>query len=439
MFRTIALLRLLPRNEMSRRKLSNIEHLAEMNIACSVRLIGRLNLDELRAALACVQRRHPALRALIRPENDVLYYEPETAPEIGVRTVWLPDDRVYCIEREFELSTAFHHELPQLRVVYFEREFDCDLLFTVSHRVCDGLSIFIIIKDVLQSLADRAERNTYPAIAVSDIIGGYRPARPWLTAAGVSLINTCLRLLPSARPAPKRKEYFVEWSAGRETSISLRQQCKVEGVSVHAAFLVALDRALFAVLGARAPKWITCPIDLRRGRFSALKEDMLFYGGGNIKVRTGRWINGDFWDSARVLTGEVRAQVEAEVADVPRRLFLFEKLRPLRCGQVHWLVRASDALMSKRRVRGIGMSNLGNIKFTDTDCPLPIKDVRFSSRSLNFGILGLIAYTVNEDMRFYCTSSETFITECELHALKQEFVHALERQLEPMRAEAATA
>jgi hypothetical protein len=424
---------------MGCRKLSNIEHLAEMNIACSVRFAGRLDLDKLRTALGYVQRRHPALRALIRPEGDVLHYEADIAPEIPVRTVRLPDDRVYRSEWDYELNTAFDHELPQLRVVYFEREFDCDLLFTVSHRVCDALGIFIILKDVLQSFADRAERTAYHAIGAADIIAGYRPARPWLIALGVSLINTCLNLVPSAGPAPKRKEYFVEWSAGHEASAFLRQQCKAEGVSVHAAFLVALDRALFAVLGAKEPKWITCPIDLRRGRFSALKEDMLFYGGGNFKVRTRRWLKGDFWHCARLLTGEVRAQVEREVIDIPRRLFLFEKLRPLRCAQVYWLVRVSDALALKRRVRGIGVSNLGNIELTDTDCPLPIKDIRFALRSLNFGILGLIPYTVNEEMRFYCTSSETFIDEYELRALKQEFMRALGQQIEPKRAETATA
>jgi hypothetical protein len=424
---------------MSRRALSNIEHLAEMNIACSMRLAGGLNLDKLRAALASLQRRHPALRALIRPENDVLYYEPDAAPEIPVRTLRAADEEAFRGEWEIELSTAFHHELPQLRVVYFERESGCNLLFTTSHRICDGLGIFIIVKDVLRYLAGHIELQAQEAVGVADLVGEYRPARPWLTSIGVPLINACLSLLPATGPAPPKREYSVEWSAGREASACLRQQCKAKEVSVHAAFLVALDTALWAVLGARAPKWITCPIDLRRGRFPALKEDMLFYGGGNFKVRTGRWKNGDFWDNARVLTGEVRTQVEHEVLQIPGRLFLFEKLRPLTCGQVRWLVRVNEALRSKRPVRGIGVSNLGNIKFSHADSPLPIKDIRFSARPLNFGTLGLVPYTVNEDMRFYCMSSETFLNESEMHALKQEFMRTLGQQIGVERAEKVTA
>ena len=424
---------------MSRRTLSNIEHLAEVNIACSVRLLGRLNLSDLRTALAIVQRRHPALRALIRPANEVLYYETDAAPEIPIRALQLNDEEACRREWEFELSTAFHPEFPQLRVVYLEREADCELLFTTSHRICDGLSIFIVVKDVFRTLAGCDALNAYEDISAKDIIGVYRPGWSWLTSTAVPLVNTCLRLLPASRPASRKKEYFAESSAGHETSMFLRQQCKAEGVSVHAAFLVALDRALFAVLGTRSPKWMTCPIDLRRGRFPIVKDDMLFYGGGNVKVRTGRWIKGSFWDCARVLTAEVRAQVEREVISIPRRLYLFEKLRPLTCGQVQWLVRVSETWESKRRVKGIGVSNLGNVEFSGHDCPLPIKDIRFSARSLNFGILGLIPYTINGDMRFYWTSSENFLDEGELRALNQEFMRALGQQVKREWAEAVLA
>ncbi|HEX4164365.1 MAG TPA: hypothetical protein VHZ55_02740 [Bryobacteraceae bacterium] len=424
---------------MNRRKLSNIEHLADVNIACSLRLAGKLDLGKLQTALGYLQRRHPALRALIRPEHDLLYYEPNSAPEISFRVARSADDEIYRREWDLELSTGFHSELPQLRVVYFERECDCDLLFTTSHRICDGLSVFIIARDVLRFLAGHVEPNAHEEISTADLIGEYQPTRLWLTSTSVALVNTCLHLLPRSGPLPKRKESFAEWSVGHQASTALRQQCRAKGASMHAAFLVALDRALSLILGRRSPKFVTCPIDMRRGRFPALPEDMLFYGGGNFKVRTGRWIEGDFWDNARVLTAEIRADVEREVRELPGRLFLFDKLRPLGCGQVRFLNRVGETLRSKRRIAGIGLANLGIVKFSENDCPLPVRGIRFSARSLNFGVLGLIAYTVNDNMQFYCMYSENVLNESEMQALQQEFMGTLECQIERTCAKAVTA
>ncbi len=70
-----------------KRKLSTIEHILDGNIVCFVRLEGSFSLDQLRSALGRVQRKHPALRALIREEPDGLYYEADSAPEIPLRIV----------------------------------------------------------------------------------------------------------------------------------------------------------------------------------------------------------------------------------------------------------------------------------------------------------------------------------------------------------------
>jgi hypothetical protein len=62
-----------------KRKLSTIEHILDGNLACFLRLEGSLSVGQLRSALARVQRKHPALRALIRQEKDGLYYEADSA------------------------------------------------------------------------------------------------------------------------------------------------------------------------------------------------------------------------------------------------------------------------------------------------------------------------------------------------------------------------
>src|ERR1700716_1630799 len=134
-----------------KRKLSTIEHLLEGNIVCFVRLEGSFSPDRLRSALARVQRKHPALRALIREEPGGLYYEADSAPEIPLRIVRRVNEDDYRRECQTELTTDFVDDQPQLRAVWLQSELESDLLLTTSHRICDAMSIFTIVREVLRS------------------------------------------------------------------------------------------------------------------------------------------------------------------------------------------------------------------------------------------------------------------------------------------------
>jgi hypothetical protein len=92
-------------------RLSHVEHVVEGNIVYFVRLEGSFNLDHLRSALSRIQRKHPALRALIRQEPDGLYYEADSAPEIPLRIVppRVTDDDYRC-ECQIELTTDFLYD-----------------------------------------------------------------------------------------------------------------------------------------------------------------------------------------------------------------------------------------------------------------------------------------------------------------------------------------
>src|SRR3954454_7943882 len=115
-----------------RRKLSNIEHVLDGNVMCLVSLEGSLSADQIRSALSRVQRRHPALRALIREESDGLYYEDDCAPQIPLHIVSGASDDDRRRECERQLSTDFAYDQPQLRVVWLESERGSDLLLTTS-------------------------------------------------------------------------------------------------------------------------------------------------------------------------------------------------------------------------------------------------------------------------------------------------------------------
>src|SRR5882762_8703748 len=154
-----------------RRKLSAVEHMIDGNIVYLVSLEGTFNPDQLRSALARVQRKHPALRTLIHQEPDGLYYEADSAPEIPLRIVPRLTEDDYRRECHTELTTDFAYDQPQLRAVWLPSGLESDLLLTTSHRICDGMSILIIVREVLRSLHTDEELIPYEPITARTIIG----------------------------------------------------------------------------------------------------------------------------------------------------------------------------------------------------------------------------------------------------------------------------
>jgi hypothetical protein len=243
-------------------------------------------------------------------------------------------------------------------------------------------------------------------------------------------MNALLRLIPNSRGAPENSEHYLEWSAGRELLSALKQRCKAEAVSVHAAMLVALDRALLAVFGKeKMPKWIENPVDIRRGRFPALKSDMVFFGGGNFKVRTGETPEVEFWEKVRTIHEEIRAKVEQEMLDIPSRFHFSEMLRPVTRWQVQSIVRLCDALKVNGSWNRFALSNLGNVAVSDSGAPFRVKDLRLYMHSLSVRVLCLVTYTLNEEMRFYCVSDEKCMSRSQVDTLKREFMGLLQNQV----------
>jgi hypothetical protein len=413
-----------------RRKLSTIEQVLDGNVVYFVRLDGALSLDRLRFALSRVQGKHPALRALIREERDGLYYEENKAPEIPIRIVSRVSEDDYRHECQTELHTIFAYDQPQLRLVWLKSERESDLLLTTSHRICDGMSIFILVKEVLRSLHSDEELVPYEPPALRDMIGGHQPANPRAFRLKLFLMNVILRLIPSSRRTPENKEHHLEWKFDAALLAALKRRCKTEGVSLHAALAVTLERSLFAVLGRdRSPKWIDNPMDIRRGHFPALKNDTVFFAGGSFKLRIVEAQNVEFWARTRAVYEQMREQIEQEMQDISARFYLWEKLRSVTGTQIQTIVRMGDALKLNGSWNLFALSNLGNIVIDDGDSPFQVKDLRIYMHSFTFRTLCLVTYTLHGEMRFYCVADDKCLTHGQAAMLKQEFMNLLRLQV----------
>jgi hypothetical protein len=222
-------------------------------------------------------------------------------------------------------------------------------------------------------------------------------------------------------------EHSSEWKGNAVLLDALKARCKVEGVSVHAALVVALERALFALLGKKLPKHIDNQIDPRRGNFSTLKRDALFFGGGSFKVRTRQAGEMEFWATARAIYKDMNGQIEQELLNIPRRFHFIEALRPFTDGQVQSIMRLTEALQFRRR-NSFALSNIGNIVIDDRGAPFRLNDLRLYVHSFKTRALGLVTYTVNGEMYFYCVSHDKCLSHDQVKALKREFMAELEHQ-----------
>jgi hypothetical protein len=276
----------------------------------------------------------------------------------------------------------------------------------------------------------------YEGITRRDLIADYRPPSVWKPKWMARVLNGVLALIPESQRYSENREHSLEWRADMSLTERLKRRSKQEGVSVHAMLLVALDRALPAVFGDRVPKWIENPVDLRRGgRFPALKDDMLFFGGGNFKFMTGQSPAEDFWRHARVVNEEVRAKVDETLRDLAGRFYFSELLRPLSRGQIQTIVRLGDALKMKGSWNRFAFSNLGNLVVSDSAAPLQVTDLRIYMHSLNVRALCLVTYTFKGEMRFYCLGDEKCVSPEQIETLRQRFMEILESVVAPADAQ----
>jgi len=402
------------------------------NIVYFVRLEGSVDPERLRLALGRVQRKHPALRTLIREGRDGLYYEEDCAPEVPLRVLRRMEENDFRRESQVELTTVFPYDQPQLRAVMLQSERESDLLLVTSHRICDGMSMLTIVREVLRALHKDEDLIPYTPITTRDMIGDYQPPKPWKRKLTAGLVNGFTRLIPYSCRASENKEHCLEWAADRALSDTLKQRCKAEGVSIHAALVVALDRALLTVLGKKkVPALIESPMDARRGRLAALKSDMLFFGGGSLEIPTGQARELDFWARAREIHERIRRDIEREMLNIPGRYHFFEMLRPLPGAQMQSVVRVGDALKINGSWNRFALSNLGNVAVSDSDAPFRVKDLRLYVHSFNIRLLGLVAYALNGEMRFYFVSDEKCLSLKQAEGLKREFMALLRQQLLP--------
>lgn len=104
-------------------------------------------------ALGHARRRHPALRTVIRAdENGSPRFVPPGKP-IDLRVVARTNDTQWLQEVEAELAVSFQpDEGPLLRACLVQSATVSELILTAHHSIGDGISSMYLVRDLLESI-----------------------------------------------------------------------------------------------------------------------------------------------------------------------------------------------------------------------------------------------------------------------------------------------
>lgn len=371
------------------RRLGNIERgcwliaqTAPMNVLSVAQVRGRLDHGRLPAALAAIQARHPLLRVCVREDGGrPAYFESDAPIPLGLRE--RRDDtafhQVVAEERNRPLPAD---QAPLLRLTVLWGEEASDLIFTLHHLISDGASSSLIVRDLLQALAEPAAPQ--PSLPLQPSLEALMPAAerglPGLARTARFVADQAHtfwvrrpRLLAEQQAVPRlaRRSAVAHQTIDREALSALRAACRARGVTLHGALCAALLLAVGAEVrdesGEPAPLLGCCsPMNLRGVLVPPVGEDLGLFVGPIVtfhRVPAGC----DLFSLAAELTRDVHA---ARAAGVPTQALAAQsRLLP------PWVSpRQAAAHLYNRLFGTVSVTNMGAV-----DIPLAYGDLRLTA------------------------------------------------------------
>jgi hypothetical protein len=123
----------------------------------AAQITGETTTASWRTALDAVQRRHPLLGVCIDADDSADPYF-HLLPELRIPLQIVPGDALQGWEdkMETELSTPFPVEDALLvRAVLLHEAHRATILLTAHHSIADGLSVALIVRDILEALSGK--------------------------------------------------------------------------------------------------------------------------------------------------------------------------------------------------------------------------------------------------------------------------------------------
>ncbi|MDX6349113.1 MAG: hypothetical protein QOF84_3903 [Streptomyces sp.] len=285
-----------------------------VTIALTGRIHGRTTPNLLRAALSAARRRHPLLAARIAdagPWQARLTTDGVPDPDLRVVRVPAPDHFGRTVEiveeelqRPFDTGTG-----PLARFVMVDAGDSFDLVGIYHHLVADGLSMCVVLRDLLRRLADpAADMSPVLAAPADDLLPGRRVDPADLRRMARDLRGKGRPPHPGGGPLS-----HATWSLDAAATSALLTRCRAEGATLQAALSTAFARAVadLADFGHPAPAAIAVPADLRRLLDPSPGEAVGLYAA-TLLTEVDGYSQADFWEVARGVRADLHHRLRPE-------------------------------------------------------------------------------------------------------------------------------
>jgi len=390
-----------------------------LNCVFAVKIRGSFSLENLRAALAKVQQKHPLLRARIQEDAKGIphFTSSNHLSEIPVRVVDRNSDEDWKQESEREWSALFDDkDLPLARVVWIKGVSVSDLILVCPHCVCDGTTFVALMTEVLQ-LLDQPDREigSYPPFdSIPALLSESYSSSPSkiFKARIFSVLASVFFLFKSSRKQhPAGNGYLLHWKLDKQSTAALMDGCKATGVTLHSALSVAFLEAFHKVKGDSAHGKVICPVDVRRF-VKEIKEDHMFAFAPIAELSVEKGTKFGFLAKAQQLKEDLDSKISA--MKVHELLFMSEYFHASVPKMVRYL-RSTDG------THDFTFSNMGRLGIPESYSSFELEaiyspNVGFPWRNPNT----LVVSTFKGEMDFSFCSNTAFLSPQEAAAIKDQ-------------------
>jgi hypothetical protein len=339
----------------------------------TIQLLGRLEEDRLKQALACLQAKHPLLRCVIENGIDgpcfVLQDHPAPIP---LRIAERKNDDHWQTEVRSEWLAPFDATRdPLVRMVWLRASEVSELILVGHHCICDGQSGLTLLRECLsaydepvQNLGTYDELGTIEDLVPAELIGNrsFRRRVHWKIVGLRLMLHWQRRKRVRTVPVIRSEQmYFHRWSLDKAASEALIDRCRAEGVTVFAAMSVAFLQAFRDVCGIQALGKAYTMVNARRF-LPLLRPDAMFGLAPGVQLSMKvlpppqELSASVFWACGHAIKTDLNRRLHVLGKDIYDYLVGMEGMHDMYTS----LVRDTDGAPA---VRHLTLSNLGRIEF----------------------------------------------------------------------------